>query len=300
MLAAGLRSGFASDKPIATRLVLRALRTLPKGHGEVRLRADSGFYGAGFPSWCRGYRLRFCVVVPHYQVMWELRRHTSPTSWRPCREMAGAEVAELRFTPAGWQHEPLRLLVRRVRVEAQETSQSARSRRRRTIPKWQLQLAFGGLVGHTYAYSFIATDLPQDAVELEFWQRRRAHIEERIKDLKLGCGPAHLPLRRRRGDHAWQTGAVIATNLTSMLAGVNVGRERPEAYAAAVGILPDEQLAAVGHPHNTQLLRRWLLSVPARLVRGGRRLRLRLAPGMFHKEEFWAPHHDVLRLDLTG
>ncbi|MGC8474074.1 MAG: putative inorganic carbon transporter subunit DabA, partial [Candidatus Dormibacteria bacterium] len=109
VLAAELRSGSASDKPIAPRLVLRALRTLPRGHGEVRLRADSGFYSAGFLNWCRGHRLRFCVVVPHYQVMWELRRHISPSGWRPCREMAGAEVAELRFTPTGWQHEPLRL-----------------------------------------------------------------------------------------------------------------------------------------------------------------------------------------------
>ena len=185
-------------------------------------------------------------------------------------------------------------------VDTKETSQSPRSRRRRTIPKGQLQLALKGLVGHTYAYSFIATHLPQDAVEMEFWQRRRAHIEERIKDLKLGCGLIHLPLRRRRANYAWQTAAVIATNLTFMLSAVNLCPERQEAYAAAGGILTDEQLAALGHPHNTQLLRRWVPSVPARLARGGRRLRLRLGPGMFHKEEFWAPHHHVLRLDLTG
>lgn len=59
------------------------------GHGEVRLRADSGFYSAGFLNWCRGHRLRFCVVVPRYQVMGELRRHISPSGWRPCREMTG-------------------------------------------------------------------------------------------------------------------------------------------------------------------------------------------------------------------
>ncbi len=134
VLAAGLRSGSASDKPIAPRLVLRALRALPQGHGEARLRADSGFYRAGFLSWCRGHRPRFCVLVPHYQVVRELRRRISFTGRRPCREMAGAEVAELRFTPPGWQHEPLRLLVRRVRVEAKEISQSPRSRRRSSGP----------------------------------------------------------------------------------------------------------------------------------------------------------------------
>jgi hypothetical protein len=62
--------------------------------------------------------------------------------------MAGAEVAELRATPTGWQHEPLRLLVLRVGVEAKEISQSPRSRRRRTIPKGQLQLALKRMVPH--------------------------------------------------------------------------------------------------------------------------------------------------------
>jgi hypothetical protein len=300
VLAAGLRPGHASDKPISPQLVRRALRTLPEGHGEVRLRADSGFFSAGFLNWCRRHRLRFCVVVPHYQIMWELRRHISPTGWRSAREMAGAEVAELLFVPTGWEYEPLRLLVRRVRVEAQEISQSPKSRRRKTIPKRQLQLALKGLVGHTYAYSFIATDLPGDAVELEHWQRRRAHIEERIKDLKLGCGLIHLPLRRRRANCAWQTAAVIASNLTAMLSAGNVCRERQEAQAAAGGTLSPEQLAGVGQPHNTAVLRRWLLAVPARLVRSGRRFYLRLAQGMFHKQEFWALHQHILNLVPSG
>ena len=45
VLAAALRPGSASDKPIFP-LVLRALRALPGGHGEVRLRAGSNFLQA--------------------------------------------------------------------------------------------------------------------------------------------------------------------------------------------------------------------------------------------------------------
>jgi hypothetical protein len=300
VVAAQLRSGSASDKPISPAVVQRALRTLPKDHGEVRLRADSGFYSVPFLSWCRRHRLRFCVVVPRYQTMWEARRHISPMSWRPAQEMAGAEVAERPFVPTGWEDEPLRLLVRRVRVEADEISQSPRSRRRRTIPKQQLRLALKGAVGHTYSYSFIVTDLSGDAVELEHWQRRRAHIEERIKDLKLGCGLLHLPLRKRRANYAWQTAVVIASNLTAMLSAINVARERQEVQSAAGGTLSAEELATVGHPHNTAVLRRWLLTVPARLVRSGRRLRLRLAQGMVHKQEFWALHRHILNLAPAG
>jgi hypothetical protein len=181
--------------------------------------------------------------------------------------MAGAEVAERPFGPTGWEGEPLRLLVRRMRVETEEISQSPRSRRRRTIPQQQLRLALKGVVGHTYSYSFIVTDRPGDAVELEHWQRRRAHIEEQIKDLRLGSGLLHRPLRKRRADYAWQTAVVIASNLTAMLSAVNVSRELQEAQATAGGTLSAEQLAELGQPHNTAVLRRWLLAVPARLVR---------------------------------
>jgi hypothetical protein len=58
VVAAQLRSGSASDKPISPAEVQRALRTLHQGHGEVRLRADSGFStacrsssGAGGTGW---------------------------------------------------------------------------------------------------------------------------------------------------------------------------------------------------------------------------------------------------------
>ena len=239
------------------------------------------------------------MVAPHYQVIWDVRRHVSPTSWRPAEEMAGAEVTEVWFATTGWKHEPLRLLVRRVRMEAKDISQSPKSQRRKTFPKGQLQLALKGRVDHTYAYFFIITDLQEDAVELEYWQRRRAHIEVRIKDPKLGCGLIHPPLRRRRTKHSWQTAAVIASGLTAMLSAANICRERQQAKVAAGGSLTPEQGAEVGQPHNTQVLRRGLLSVPARLVRSGRRLCLRLAQGIFHQQGFWALHHFVPRLPAS-
>jgi hypothetical protein len=93
---------------------------------------------------------------------------------------------------------------------------------------------------------------------------------------------------------------VIASNLTAMLSMVNVARERREAQPAAGGTLSAEELAAVGQPHNTAVLRRWLRAVPARLVCKARQLRLRLAQGMFHKQEFWALHRHILNLAPAG
>jgi len=251
-------------------------------------------------NWCRQRGLPFAIVVPRYRTMWEARRHIAPNSWRPPLEMTGAEVAELTFIPAGWIGEPWRLLVRRVRVEADEISRSPQSRRRRTMPEQQLRLALRGAISHTYSYSFLATDLPGDAAELEHGRRRRAQIEERIKDLKLGCGLLHRPLRKRRANLAWQTAAVIAGNLAAMLSAVDVVQERRQAEAALGRALNEEEVATVGRPHHPAVVRRWLLVVPARLVRSARRLQLRLAQGMFHKQQFWALHRLLLSLAPTG
>ncbi len=55
-------------------------------------------------------------------------------------DMDGARWPECAYTPSGWKYAPLRLLVRRVRVVADEVSGDVRSRRRRTIPKGQMEL----------------------------------------------------------------------------------------------------------------------------------------------------------------
>ncbi len=128
VLADGLRPGISSDRSISPQLVLQAVRARPEGHGEVRLRADGGFSSAGLLDRCQRHRLRF-GVVPHYQVMWQLRRHSLPTGWRPDREVAG-----VRSSPTRWRHERLRLLMRRLRIEAKDISPSPKSRRRNGIP----------------------------------------------------------------------------------------------------------------------------------------------------------------------
>ncbi len=129
----------------------------------------------------------------------------------------------------------------------------------------------------------------RDPVGVQLRQRRRAHIEERSKYLKLGCGLIRLPLRRR-ASNSWHTAAALASNLAAMLAAASVAREPEEARVATAGSLPDEWIQVVGHDRNTQVLRRWLLPVPHRLVRGGRRRYLRLAREISHEEEFWALH----------
>lgn len=301
LLAAELRPGAASDKPAAATVLERALATLPEGHGEVNLRADTGFYCLDVMETARRKGVRFSISVPRWESMWTARRHTGPRSWRPAlgRE---AEIAEVPYTPKGWKQETLRLLIRRVRIPADELSHNPRARRRRTIPKGPLRLALAGRKEYVYGYSFILTDRLGEAAEIELDHRQRAHIEERIKDLKLGCALRHLPMHSARGNRAWQTAAVIATNLMAMLS-AQAAAVNHEALMEQVAAAVDES-DLVRHAyhsggrvarHNSSLLRRWLIDIPARLIRGGRQLRLRFSPSMSWKAAFWATY-ERLRL----
>jgi hypothetical protein len=273
------------------------------GHGPVNARADSGFYSLELMETCRRHEISFSISVPRSTAMWEARRHTGPHSWRPALQMRGAEIAEVSYRPSGWKHEPLRLIIRRVRIPASELSQNPRARRRRTVPKGQLRLALGGRREYVYGYSFTLTDRLGDAAEIELEHRQRAQIEERIKDLKLGCGLHHLPLGTARANRGWQTAAVIATNLLSMISAL-VAQENHRALleqaaqAEDVGDLvrPAHHSGGKVARHNSQLLRRWLIDVPARLIKGGRQLRLRFATGMGWKASFWATYHRLRML----
>jgi len=53
-------------------------------------------------------------------------------------DMENAEMAEFAYTPGGWKHEPPRVIVRGIRVAAEEVSGDGRSRGcyRRAIPSW--------------------------------------------------------------------------------------------------------------------------------------------------------------------
>jgi hypothetical protein len=211
-------------------------------------------------------------------------------SWRPALDMESAEVAEFAYSPGGWKHEPLRVIVRRVRVAAEEVSGDGRSRRRRTIPKGQMELLARGRVGYVFAYSFLLSDKLGDAAEIERWHRQRAHIEERIKEAKNGCGLIHLPMREAAANRAWQAATVVAHNLVAMLAvEVAAGNRRRLNERVASAVEEDDlrhQAPERVQPHNLQLVRRWLINVPARVVHRARQVFVRLAGGMLWSEVF--------------
>jgi hypothetical protein len=276
LLGSELLAGNASTRGEEPRgLLRRVLDYLPAGHGPVSARFDSGFYRVDLLADCRKRAVRFSISVPRSSAMWSALERIGEQAWAPADELADAEIAESTHTPQGWEHEPLRLIVRRVAHQADALSDDPRARRTRTIPREQLDLGLAGEADVVYGYSFILTDLEGDAATLEHHHRDRAQIEERIKDTKLGVSLRRLPLSDREANRVWLHCSTLALNILALLNDLMFGPEPP-------GHLPRRRQA--------KWLRRMLLCVPARVIHHARRIVLRLPAGLPSAPAFQAAY----------
>lgn len=266
----------ANNNPVASspRLVRRALSLLPGGADGVRLRGDSGFYSADLMAECAKRGVRFSICAKRTTVIWAEMLSIPNHAWRRAKDMRRARVAETTHEVEGVG--TCRLIVRRVEIKASDLP-SIKGRRRRTIPKEQLRLAAEARLGKVYCYSAIVTDLEGAAVDIEAWHRNRVSIEELFKDAKHGHGLAHLPMGRRQPNAAWMQVCLLAVNLSSML----------------------QQVAGHSVRAHAKRLRSELLCIPARVVRSGRQVILRFAPGA-HKAMFWGLYDAIRAIDSSA
>jgi hypothetical protein len=260
------------------RIARRAIGLLPGGHGPVTMRVDSAYYAVELLERLRRERARFTVSVPRNKAMWAAVGEIPESAWSDALEMPGAQVAETTYTPAGWRHEPLRLIVRRVCFSAAEIARLRGSRRLKTIHPDQLALALDGQLEHVHGYSFILTDIADKPARwVEHFHRHRAQIEERLKDAKLGQALRHLPSGDEHANRVWLTCALLALNLTAFCCDLCPA-------AGASGKAPDDAPLR----RAAQTLRRILFCVPARIIRTARRTILRLPEGFRHADTFTA------------
>ena len=176
------------------RIATRALSLLPAGHGPATFRIDSAYYQLELLQRLRREDARFTVSVPRSQAMWKVLAEIGEDAWQEALDMPGAQVAETSYRPDGWNHQPLRVIIRRVPFTAEEIVKRKRSRRLKTIHPEQLQLVLDGQIDSVYGYSFVLTDIHwQPTVWIEHFHRHRAQIEERLNESKLGQAPRHLP-----------------------------------------------------------------------------------------------------------
>jgi len=272
------------------QMLRRAKRLLPEEHGPITARFDSGFYAVELMNGCRKEDIRFTMSATRTSVMWAKVAEIAADAWAEAIDMAGAQVAELRFAPDGWKHEPLRVIARRVPVSAEELlAGNPKARRRTTIPPEQLQMVLDGQLDATFAYSFIVTDIPatqMSTAEVEHFHRQRAQIEERFKDAKLGHALCHLPSGNPNANRLWLCCCLLALNLSAFICDVSPA-------AAASGQAVDQDTPQRRH---AKTLRRLLLCVPGRIVRTARRTIVRLAEGFPHFELLTATYHAALAL----
>ncbi|MDA0632238.1 IS1380 family transposase [Nonomuraea sp. MCN248] len=237
-------SNTAADHIQTTRL---ALAQLPKHRRRnVLIRTDSGGGTHEFLAWLTRpgrwlkYSIGFTITDDIAQAIGKL----PATAWSPAYDAdrqprQGAWVAELTglLELTGWP-KGMRVIVRKER------------------PHPGAQLRFTDLDGHRFTCFVTGTKHGQLA-DLELRHRRRARAEDRIRAAK-DTGLRNLPLHDFAQNQIWLEIVALACELlawTQLLAlhGTDARRYEPKR------------------------LRLRLFAVAGRLVRGGRRLRLRIA-----------------------
>jgi hypothetical protein len=281
-VAADLMAGNDDVRPRAAEMLRRALAGIPEkaratatDRDRLRVRADAGYFTADLAHAAVTQGCDFAVAAKRNTAMWRAYASINERQWVDALDMVGAQVAAVDYAPAGWPDGSY-TIVRRVRVDAEQISADPRSRRRRTIDPDQLALALEGTATHAYAVSFIVTNIPgndqpaetespeaESAVDsiaaIEAWFRRRTDIEDRIREAKHGAALRRLPSGDKTVNTVWMWAALLAGNLSVLLQALTGLDQRGRAHGAR--------------------LRHQLLCVPARLVRHGRTLTLRLPLG---------------------
>ena len=256
--ATRLRRGSVKSANGAAKLVADALSTARRAGaaGLVILRADSAYYGHAVIAAARRGGARFSVTARMDPAVRAAIAAIPDTAWTPIRYpnalfdadeqrwVSDAEVAETTFTAftsrRKAEHITARLIVRRVK-----------RLNPKAVPAGQ------GELFATWRHHAVFTDTPMTLLQAETDHRQHAVVEQVIADLKAGA-LAHLPSGTFTANAAWLVLAAIAFNLTRA-----AGTLASAFHARASGATT----------------RRQLITVPARVARSARRLRLHLPTG---------------------
>jgi len=204
--------------------------------GSLTFRADSAFYSRAFVTACRDHDVAFSVTVKSNITAIQRAIATIPDdAWAPIPYWLDGGADVAETTYTAFRNTNDQVTLRLL------------VRRVRPTPGSQLALDV------VFAYHAILTDRHQPMLALEADHRAHAVVELAIRDLKAG-GLAHVPSGIFTANAAWLALTVLAHNLARWT------------------------LAAAGEgwrQATTETLRTKLVSMPARLVHGSRRLRLR-------------------------
>jgi hypothetical protein len=243
-LAIMLRPGNAGSNTAAEHIEAArlALAQLPRrARRKVLIRTDSGGGTHEFLAWLAGpgRRLRYSVGMTITEDMHQAILQVPDRVWAPAYD-AGGQVR-----PGAWVAELTGLL------DLSSWPQGMRVIARKERPHPGAQLRFTDIDGHRV--TCFATDATAGQLAgLELRHRRRARCEDRIRTAK-DTGLRNLPLHGFAQNQIWCELVAMACELTAWM-----------------------QMLALDGPARCWEPRR-LFSAGGRLVRGGRRLRMRIA-----------------------
>ncbi len=249
-VAARLRRGKVHTAAGMKTFLGEALRAVPSGVA-VRARLDSGFYsGATFEQMEAAGVTYLCGVPMGSARMTEAITAMGEECWAPCVDKDDGEVAEFGYRLTGGG--PFRrYVVKRILI----------------APGEQASLETGG-----YRYWVLVTnDHATDAVTLEAEHRHKANVEAGVRELKSNFGLSALRKHGFMANWAWLLLVCLGHNLCCWLQDLG-------GLAAGRG----------GTDLRAKRLRYRYLTVPALVVRSGRRLIMKLPDRYAHLHRFLA------------
>jgi len=135
-------------------------------------------------------------------------------------------------------------------------------------------------------------------IEVEYFHRHRAQIEERFKDVKLGQALRHLPSGNLNANRLWLCSCVLALTITAWVCDIS-----PAAGASGISLdeeLPEEEPRARRRVkplrRHAKTLRGLFFCVPGRIARSARQITVHLPEGYRHIDLFNATYAAALTL----
>lgn len=259
IVATRLRRGSAAGPRGAASFLGEAIRAgrAAGATGDLVARMDAAFYTHAVVTACLRHDVRFTIAVPQDKAIRRAIAAIPERAWRPIdyptarfdpatgQWISEAQIAETGYVAFSSHRTADRIGVRLV----------VRRVKDKNVPDRQ------GELFTAWRYHAIITDTLLSAVEVDKSYREHAIIEQVHADLK-DSALAHLPCASFPANAAWLTCAAIAHNLTR-----------------AAGCL-----ASTFHARaRTGTLRRYLINIPARVVRRARRIILRLPANWPHR-----------------
>jgi Transposase DDE domain group 1 len=195
------RKGSANTARGSVRFLDETLARVRRGGatGELRLRADSGFWSQAFIAACRRHRIGYSITVQSNKAIKEAIATIPEESWVSIDYTASgeAQLAETSFKGD-------RLIVRRTRLIGAQAE---------LWPDWR-------------HHAFVS-NRKEEAVALDADHRNHAVVELAIRDLKEGSGLNHCPSGKFSANSAWLVIASLAHNLIRWVASLGLGQRGP-------------------------------------------------------------------------